>query len=187
MGSIFRFVFLHCISMSNMIFRRQWHLTGYSVPLTKNTRTTPRTTMGSDFRKTERVLVRTGEVRYESSFKSGMAETTPCENTKPPTPRSIWTERYKSINTVPITASHLGTSCIPMIHQTSHTWLMTVETQGSPLPGCKETSREAYMLCKSSVQEEAGSGSAPISAAVQEVPEACFVHAQGKLDVMDVG
>lgn len=65
-------------------------ITGYSVLLTRRARISPRKITGTDLRKIGRNFDFIGAARYGGSFKSGIEETMPCENTKEPTPRSIW-------------------------------------------------------------------------------------------------
>ena len=53
----------------------------------------PSTHIGSDFRSTPESFGFNGEDKRSGDLMIGIAETTPCENTKEPTPRSICENR----------------------------------------------------------------------------------------------
>lgn len=63
--------------------------TGYSVPFTETVRNKPRIRTGRHFRRVCANLGMNGSVRYLGFLIIGNADTSPCENTKDPTPKSI--------------------------------------------------------------------------------------------------
>jgi hypothetical protein len=73
-----------------MHIREQRKQTGYSVPLTRTTLTRPRTTIGNDLRMAVTNFGLRGAVKWDGSLIKGIAETTPLEKTKEPTPKSIF-------------------------------------------------------------------------------------------------
>ena len=68
-------------------------LTGYCVPFTNTTRSKLSTSTGRDFSRTDKISDPSGGLKfagYLTSCITGIAETIPWENTKEPTPMSIY-------------------------------------------------------------------------------------------------
>ncbi len=70
--------------------------TGYCVPLTSNTRTRPSARTGAHFTMTDAISDVSGGLEYTGALMSGMADTTPWENTNAPTPMSIYSRAHLS-------------------------------------------------------------------------------------------
>jgi hypothetical protein len=125
-------------------------LTGYSVPLTASTLISPSTRSGTTLRVMARTLGITALRSISGFLIIGIADTTPCENTKDPTPRSICKAECQSI------FASLSERFLPQKLPTTRTCLGPEETQGNPQQGYRVPSLASCEPGKSSTLEEAG-------------------------------
>ena len=88
----FMFLIMHRVVSCNSDYSQVMRLTGYSVPFTLTVLRRPSIKSGRHLRRVTEIFGKKGAVRYVGFLMIGSAETTPCENTKEPTPRSICEE-----------------------------------------------------------------------------------------------
>ena len=109
--------------------------TGYSVPFTETVRNKPRIRTGRHFRRVCANLGKNGSVRYLGFLIIGNADTSPCENTKDPTPKSILIS-HRTVSQMDRNRTQNKTKNSQGIPRRSHISPNYAERLGNPQPGC---------------------------------------------------